>query len=175
MVPDLVQIRKLAERKENENFRFRRFLKECDLEAGEIDSRVFDITHRVWAGIDCTTCANCCRELRPTFSEDEVERVARRLGIEREVFIETYLDRLDAPDPNPWQTRTAPCPFLKGSLCSVYEDRPADCNDYPHLFKPDFVSRTLMMVERTFTCPIVYEAMEELKKSLLKQEGERLP
>jgi hypothetical protein len=57
----------------------------------------------------------------------------------------------------------------------VYEDRPADCNDYPHLFKPDFVSRTLMMVERTFTCPIVYEAMEELKKSLLKQEGERLP
>jgi hypothetical protein len=32
-----------------------------------------------------------------------------------------------------------------------------------------------MMVERTFTCPIVYEAMEELKKSLLKQEGERLP
>ena len=82
MVPDLVQIRKLAERKENENFRFRRFLKECDLEAGEIDGRVFDITHRVWAGIDCTTCANCCRELRPTFSEDEVERVARRLGIE---------------------------------------------------------------------------------------------
>jgi uncharacterized protein len=175
MVPDLVQIRKLAERKENENFRFRRFLKECDLEAGEIDSRVFDITHRVWAGIDCTTCANCCRELRPTFSEDEVERVARRLGIEREEFIETYLDRLDAQDANPWQTRTTPCPFLKGSLCSVYEDRPADCNDYPHLFKPDFVSRTLMMVERTFTCPIVYEAMEELKKSLLKQEGERLP
>jgi hypothetical protein len=57
----------------------------------------------------------------------------------------------------------------------VYEDRPADCNDYPHLFKPDFVSRTLMMVERTFTCPIVYEAMEELKKSLLQQGGERLP
>jgi hypothetical protein len=40
MVLDLVQIRKLAERKENENFRFRRFLKECDLEADEIDRRV---------------------------------------------------------------------------------------------------------------------------------------
>jgi hypothetical protein len=31
---------------------------------------------------------------------------------------------------------------------------------------PNFVSRTLGMVERTFTCPIVYEVVEELKESL---------
>ena len=118
MALDLVQIRKLAERKENENLRFRRFLKECDVEAGEIDQRVFDITHRVWAGIDCITCANGCRELRPTFSEDEVERVARRLGMERDVFIKTYLDRPDVHEANPWQTRTTPFSFLKSSLCT---------------------------------------------------------
>jgi len=28
------------------------------------------------------------------------------------------------------------------------------------------VFRTLRMIERTFTCPIVYEVLEELKKSL---------
>ena len=167
MAVDLVQIRKMAEAKEDENFRLRKFLKQCDLETKEIDHHVFEITRRVWAGIDCTTCANCCRELRPTFSEDEVERVAQRLGMERQIFIETYLDRSDEDSTNPWQTRTTPCPFLKDNLCSVYEDRPADCSDYPHLFKPDFASRTLMMIDRTFTCPIVYEVMEELKKSLL--------
>jgi len=167
MALDLVQIRALAERKEDENSRFCHFLKtRCNLEPDEIDQRVFETTRRVWAGIDCTTCANCCREMKPTFSEEEVDRVARRLGMERQQFIETYLERSEADSENPWQTRATLCPFLKDNLCSVYEDRPAECSGYPYLYKPDFVFRTMGVVERTFTCPIVYQVMEELKKSL---------
>jgi uncharacterized protein len=129
--PDLVQIRTLAESKADENSRFRLFLKtRCKLDPDEIDQRVFETTRRVWAGIDCTTCANCCRELTPTFSEEEVDRVARRLGTERQQFIETYLERTEAHSDNPWQTRTIPCPFLKDNLCSIYEDRPGDCSGY---------------------------------------------
>lgn len=164
---DLVQIRALAEKKEDENYRFRQFLKaRCNLEPDEVDSRVFETTRRVWAVIDCTACANCCRKLRPTFREEEVDRVARRLGITRQQIIETYLERAEADGDNPWQTRTTPCPFLKDNFCSIYEDRPADCSRYPYLYEPDFVFRTLEMIGRTFTCPIVYEVMEELKKSL---------
>ena len=60
MAVDLVQIRQLADKKEDENFRFRQFLKtRCNLEPDEIDQHVFEITRRVWANIDCTTCANC--------------------------------------------------------------------------------------------------------------------
>jgi uncharacterized protein len=89
---DLVQIRKLAEQREDENFSFCRFLKtECNLEPNKVDQRVFEITRHVWAGIDCTTCANCCRELTPTFSEEEVDRVAHRLRMQRREFIQTYL------------------------------------------------------------------------------------
>jgi len=164
---DLVQIRKLAETREDENLSFRRFLKtECNLEPDEVDQRVFEITRRVWAGIECTTCANCCREMTPTFSEEEVDRVTHRLGMQRQEFIQRYLEPSDTDSDNPWQTRSTPCPFLKDNLCSIYEDRPAECSGYPYLYKPDFVFRTLAMVERTFTCPIVYEVMEELKKSL---------
>lgn len=167
MAVDLVQIRALAEKKEDENNRFRLFLKtRCNLDPDEIDQRVFEATRRVWAGINCTTCANCCREMQPTFSKQEVDRVARRLGMERQQFIETYLERSEAGSDNPWQTRTNPCPFLKDNLCSIYEDRPADCSGYPYLYKPDFVFRAMGMIERTFTCPIVYEVIEELKKSL---------
>jgi len=54
---------------------------------------------------------------------------------------------------------------FKDNLCSVYEDRPANCSGYPYLYGPGFTSRTLAMIERTFTCPIVYGVMEELKKS----------
>jgi Fe-S-cluster containining protein len=167
MAVDLVQIRKLAETKEEENFRFRQFLKtRCNLEPDKIDERVFEATRRVWAGIDCTVCANCCREMKPTFSEEEVGQVARRLGMERQEFVETHLEPSEAGSENPWRCRATPCPFLKNNLCSIYEDRPADCSGYPYLYERDFVSRTMGMIERTFTCPIVYEAMEELKKSL---------
>ena len=103
---------------------------ECRLEPGEIDQRVFETTRRVWAGIDCTTCANCCREVKPSFSEEEVGRVARRLGMERQQVIETYLERSEAGSENPWQTRSTPCPFLKDNLCSIYEQRPAECGGY---------------------------------------------
>jgi hypothetical protein len=167
MAFDFVQIRKLAKLKEDENWRFREFLKtRCNLEPDEIDQRVFETTRRVWAGIDCTACANCCREMQPSFSEEDVDRLARRLGMEHQQFIETYLERTKAGSDNPWQTRATPCPFLKENRCSVYEDRPAECSGYPYLYKPEFVSRTIGMIGRTFTCAIVYEVLESLKKSL---------
>ena len=163
---DLVQIRAMAAKKEKENLRFRQFLKQSDLGSDNIDRRVCEITERVWAGIDCTTCANCCREMKPTFSEEDISRVGRRLGMDRQQFINTYLQKTEPSESKPWETRLTPCPFLKGNLCSIYEDRPGDCSDYPHLYKPGFVSRTWGTIARTFTCPIAYEVMEELKKSL---------
>jgi Fe-S-cluster containining protein len=92
--------------------------------------------------------------------------LARRLGIEHQQFIDAYLEQSEAGDENPWQTRTTPCPFLKDNRCSVYEDRPADCSGYPYLYEPNFACRTMAMIDRTFTCPIVYEVMEELKRSV---------
>jgi uncharacterized protein len=167
MAFDLVQIRLRAQEKENENDRFRLFLKsKCHLNPEEIDERVFAATRRVWAGIDCTECANCCREVHPTFSEEEVDRLARRLAMTQQDFIDAYLERSEAFSDNPWTTCTTPCPFLKNNRCSVYEDRPADCSGYPYLYEPEFMFRTMGMIGRTFTCPIVYEVMEELKNSL---------
>ena len=167
MASDLVQLRQLAQEKGDENWRFRKFLKvRCRLKPQEIDQRVFAATERVWAGIDCTTCANCCREVRPTFSEEETGRLALRLKMSPQQFIESYLESTVPGDTNPWQTRTTPCPFLKDNRCSVYEDRPADCRGYPYLDEPGFAFRTIGMIERTSTCPIVFEVMEELKKSL---------
>jgi uncharacterized protein len=164
---DLIQIRELAKNKEDENWRFRQFLKtRCDLNPDRIDRRVFEITQRVWAGIDCTACANCCRQVHPSFSEEDVDRLARRFQTERQQFIETYLQPTEDRGDNPWKTRTLPCPFLKENRCSIYEDRPADCRGYPYLYEPEFVSRTMGMIDRTFTCPIVYEVVEDLKKSL---------
>lgn len=167
MVPDLVQIRALAKGKEDENWRFRQFLKEqCHLDSSAVDEKAFEATKRVWAEIDCTTCANCCRDVKPTFSEAEVGRLAERMGIAQQQFIDAYLEGNDAGEEKPWQTKTKPCPFLKDNHCSVYEDRPADCRNYPYLYEPNFIIRTMAMIQRTSTCPIVYEVMQELKRTL---------
>ena len=56
------KIKALSKKKEDENWEFRVFLKESDIPSEEIDR----ITHEVYAEIalkiDCTRCANCCRE-----------------------------------------------------------------------------------------------------------------
>ena len=163
---DPIHLPVLASKKEEENWRFRQFLKgRCDLSADELDRRVLEITERVWRGIDCTTCANCCKTLRPTLLDTEVDRLARRLGLERQQFIEAYLEPNDAHDDNPWRMRTTPCPLLKDNRCTVYDDRPADCRRYPYLHEASFVTRTVAVIQLTSTCPIVYEVVEELKRS----------
>jgi Fe-S-cluster containining protein len=163
MSVDPAKVHHLAVLKEDENYRFRIFLKgRCDTNEEEIDRLVRELTDRVWAGIDCTTCANCCKVLQPTLKVDEMKRLAGRLGMAEEEFIATYL-RPGEVDEKRWQIRGKPCPFLKDDRCSVYEDRPNDCRGYPYLHEPEFVFRTLGMIARTFVCPTVYEVMEELK------------
>ena len=123
MAVDLVQIREMSKKKEDENWDFRLFLKgECDLDSDQIDQQVFTATRRVWAGIDCKTCANCCRELQASFSEAEVDRLARRLGIEREQVIEKYLERTEPlADPHEapplFEGQSLHC--LRGSPCRL--------------------------------------------------------
>ena len=167
MAFDPIKLRVMADKKKDENWKFRSFLKQsCDLESDELDERVFELTKQVWAGIDCTTCANCCKEVKPTFSEEDVSRIALRLGIDCQRLIEAYLEPTESGDDNPWQTRTKPCPFLKDNRCSIYEDRPTNCRGYPYLYESDFIFRLTGMMGRVSTCPIVYEVVEQLKRSM---------
>lgn len=168
-------VRLLAEQVDDENFEFRRFLKWQDaLSDEELDELVWETTRRIWAGFDCTTCGNCCRELVPTVTAEEVERLAVRLGVSVETFHEQYVERVATPDeddvdpggPVQWRLRGRSCPFLKGNRCTVYEDRPTQCRKYPYLYEPNFSRRLIAMLERTYTCPVVYQVLEALKREL---------
>ncbi len=168
MKADHTNVAKLAAAKEAENWDFRAFLKAIHLSSEQLDEIVFSITKRVWAKIDCTKCGNCCMELRPAMTREEMQRLALRLGIDEADFVARYLIENDKDNAGecPWRVRGKPCPFLEGKKCSVYDDRPEQCRGYPYLYEPDFVLRTLGMLERTFTCPIVYQVMEELKPAV---------
>jgi hypothetical protein len=169
--PDNVEA--LARQAEQDNWELRAYLKQqVAFTDEELDAFVFDISRSVWDEIDCTTCARCCKELRPGLSDTEQERLAERLSISVEELRGRYLERTSTDDPEHepgeqcWRIAGSPCPFLRDDRCSVYEDRPAECRGYPYLFEADFSFRMLGMLDRTFTCPIVYEVFEELKRSL---------
>ena len=168
MKPDYSDLEFLAKQKEKENWRFRRFLKSrCDLPDEQIDSLVFEIADEVAAGIDCLRCGRCCRDCEPILSDDDRRRLATRLGLTVERLQQQVLRYEDSVWDPGWTFRQKPCPFLGiDNVCSVYEDRPDNCRDYPYLHEPDFVARSMGMIGRTFTCPIVFEVVERLKRRL---------
>lgn len=78
------------------------------------------------------------------------------------LFRKKYLKRDHEGD---WVFQQRPCPFLKGSKCSVYEHRPGTCRSYPHLEKEHMAGRGWYILNNTRVCPIVFNVYEELKRA----------
>lgn len=164
---DFSDLEKLAAKKEDENWRFRSFLKFHDgMTDEELDSLVFKTADEIGFAVDCTQCGRCCEKLKPICSEEDQQRLATELSIAIEQLREQYLEYDKSDDEPGWRIKNSPCPFLRDKECTVYEHRPDNCRQYPYLHKPDFSYRTWAMIERTFTCPIVFQVMEELKEEL---------
>ena len=164
MITDLVQIRTLGEKKRDENFRFRRFMKSRD----HSDRILRRIAEGIEQQIDCTACANCCKTSTTEVSERDIDRLSRHLRVSREKFLADYT----MPDEDgALSLRFTPekgCVFLDGNLCSVYEARPDICQRYPHLVRGSgsIASRMWSFVDRAAICPIVYNSLEAFKQEL---------
>ena len=159
---DLVRIKALSKRRENENYEFRAFLKaECPSE--KLDAVTHKLYRDVSAAIDCTTCANCCREIMPVFNQNDLERFAQGLEVSSKEFAAEYLARGDEGELT---FRRAPCPFLHDKHCGNYGARPIDCRSYPHLHKENTMGRLMGVVANYTICPIVFNVYEGLKQEL---------
>lgn len=164
METDLNKIRKLSKNKEDENWKFRYFLRICDMPSEEIDSIVHRLYQRISSEIDCKTCANCCKEVQPVLDFEDIEKLSMGLGISAAKFKNQYL--IKDSESEHYTFNTKPCPFLKGSLCSCYAYRPEDCRSYPHLHKPDFVLKLIYVIGNCSICPAVFNVYERLKNEM---------
>jgi Fe-S-cluster containining protein len=161
LVTDIKEIERLAEEREDANWRFRSHLKCTDLEGEKIDAIVHDLNDRVSSAIDCQSCGNCCRVMHPILEVGDIDRLSAHLSISPEEFRETYLAQEE--DGEGFVFEESPCPFLSGNSCSVYEARPGACRSYPHLHKKDFVMRLIGVVSNCSVCPIVFHVFEQLR------------
>jgi hypothetical protein len=172
MITDLVQIRLLGEKKLDENWKFRRFMKSRN----HSDRILRRIAEGIQEQIDCTQCANCCKTSTTELTERDIDRLARHLHVTPEKFIAEYtqpddeagLGEDEASGLNLKFSAETGCVFLEGKLCSVYEARPDICQRYPHLVRGNgsIASRMWSIVERAPLCPIVYNSLEAFKEEL---------
>jgi uncharacterized protein len=162
---DLEYIKEMGTERERENWEFRTFLKQHTLTSREIDAIVHEIVDEVTSQIDCTKCANCCKQIKPVLDEEDVSKFAQGLKVPVSEFDEQYLCA-DDENPSKHNFNELPCPFLKKDQCTNYDHRPKECRSYPHLHKKDFVSRLWGVVENYELCPIVFNVYEQLKAEL---------
>jgi Fe-S-cluster containining protein len=160
MLTDLVQIRRAGEKMRDENERFRKHLKRHNF----VERKFRHIALDVEAQIDCTACANCCREATVKLAPRDMEKLAKFLRINISQFKRDYTD-LTEDEGFILKRNAGGCIFLDGNLCSIYEARPHNCENFPHLVRGEgsLVSRMWEMKDRACYCPIVYNTLEAFK------------
>lgn len=128
----------------------------------ELDDTVHALHEEVFDEIDCLECANCCRSLGPRLTDRDIERIALSLRMKQQDVITKYL-RVD--EDNDYVFREMPCPFLcADNYCSIYEDRPRACREYPHTDRKKFYQIHSLTLKNAITCPAVFEILERLKR-----------
>lgn len=163
MLTDLIQIRRLGESKRDENERFRKHLKRHNF----VERQFRRIAQQSEEQIDCKTCANCCKVATVRLAERDVEKLARFLRLKPSRFLAEYTE--ESPEEGLILKRTdAGCVFLQGNECMVYEVRPHNCENFPHLVRGEgsMLSRMWEFKDRACYCPIVYNTIEEFKKEV---------
>ncbi|MDL2264926.1 YkgJ family cysteine cluster protein [Parabacteroides sp. OttesenSCG-928-G07] len=157
---DLSSLPEKAQKAEQQTRRFFQTIKKNRFR--ELDDTIHALHEEVFDEIDCLECANCCRSLGPRLTDKDIERIASALRLKPQEVISRYL-RID--EDNDYVFQSMPCPFLcSDNYCSIYENRPKACREYPHTDRKKFFQISSLTIRNAETCPAVFEILERLKK-----------
>jgi len=157
---DLESFNKKAEQRKRDN---QSFLKKLKSKPPKNLDALFHREHdEVFAKTDCLNCANCCKTTSPIFYQRDIERAAKAIKLKPGEFIQQYLFMDEEGD---FVLKRAPCPFLDSkNYCSIYEDRPNACREYPHTDRRKMYQILDLTFRNTMVCPAVLEIVEGIKK-----------
>lgn len=154
---------KLLKRQLNLNRKiYRRFLTKIEKDKPRIlDEIAPAIEQEAWKGIDCLACSNCCRTMTPTFTNQDVKRIAPHFGQTTAEFKAQWLEK---DKNNDWVNKIQPCQFLnlKTNMCSIYEIRPVDCSGFPHLSKKKWHEYAHVHKQNIEYCPATLSMVQKL-------------
>ena len=160
LVTDLEKIAEEAKHRTNDYAAFGYYVGLQEISDSELDMLVERIAEPLIAQIDCTQCANCCRSLDVYLTPPDSSRLSQIIPLSN------LIDHEKAQLHGEWGCLAEkPCPFLSGTLCSVYEHRPETCRTYP-VFTPDFRWTVRDVLGGVGICPIIYNVIEQLQIEL---------
>ena len=156
---DLDSLQERAGKLEKTNKTFFRNIKKS--RHRELDDVVHELHHEVFDEIDCLECANCCRTLGPRITDRDIDRMSASMRMKPHEFVSAYL-RID--EDKDYVFKEMPCPFLMSdNYCSIYEDRPKACREYPHTDRKKFFQIHTLAIKNASTCPAVHELLNRLR------------
>ena len=159
---DIAYYHDLAQQKQKEHAKFLAKLRQK--KPKHLDKVVKETHAEVFAVVDCTKCANCCKDLGPDFTEADIERIAHAFRMNLGKFEDTYL-RVDEDGDKVFQCM--PCPFLgDDNLCSIYPIRPKACREFPHTDRKKIYQINKLTIQNTLYCPAAYLFVEKLRHKL---------
>lgn len=129
-----------------------------------LDEQFHQLHEEAFRKIDCLTCANCCKTTSPIFRDVDIKRLSKRLRMTESKLIDTYLKMDEEQD---YVLKSSPCPFLGvDNYCSVYEDRPLACREYPHTNRKNMYQILPLTRKNMEVCPAVSFIMKEISKKI---------
>jgi Fe-S-cluster containining protein len=130
-----------------------------------LDNLASTVDKEVWKEVDCLKCSNCCRTMTPTFTGEDIKRIASHFKQTPDQFKKKWLYKDRNGD---WMNKQTPCQFLdlKTNYCSIYSIRPADCAGFPHLTKKRMVDYMHVHHQNIEYCPATYSMVTKMQDLL---------
>ncbi|MBX2931721.1 MAG: YkgJ family cysteine cluster protein [Chitinophagaceae bacterium] len=157
-----VNLRSFKQKAHHHKKAFRKFLKKVEKNPPKNINEIVDrVDAAVWKEIDCLSCANCCKQMSPTFTTKDIKRIANYLNMREDEFKNKWL-YFDEKDGD-WLNKKQPCQFLnlETNMCMIYEVRPADCAGFPHLKKKKVTDYIHVHQQNVEYCPATYRMVEK--------------
>lgn len=156
------RVRFEAKKRENENLRFRTFLK-CNADEEELDMQFKKLHEELFADYDCSKCRNCCKMYHGCIPIEDIEQDAEYLGIQKEEFLNRFLKWNE--EELYYETIHKPCDFLmRDGNCRLGSYKPENCQKYPYTDQPERLWSLYSVLEAAEICPVVFEILERLKR-----------
>ena len=129
-----------------------------------LDEQVHELHAEVFEELDCLQCANCCKTTGPLFTDRDISRISKHLGLKPADFEEQYLKVDEDQD---WVLKITPCTFLgSDNYCSIYEVRPKACAAYPHTDHVGFQNILEITEKNTRMCPAAAKVVEKMMERI---------
>jgi Fe-S-cluster containining protein len=125
--------------------------------AMEKDRRKFgELALAILDYFECERCCRCCSEMPIHLNDEDVERLYRLDG-------DALFDKMNADEMDNFLK--TPCPYLKGDICTIYEDRPSACKMFPFV--------VIRPVPTLQLCPMgkkIFDKFKELARKYGKKD-----